>query len=201
MANIQLFSPPATTALLEGGAKAVLIPWKKQPPKGYKYECHGIVNTICTRADKNQWLTHPPPCQPGDLVHFLETWAEDIEYFPTRKVYLYKADLEEGKIGWGINSAMQQLEPIKWRSPATMSTKDPNNTPCRHVMVCGTVEAVQVKDIGYQQSKACGFEGYIAIIASSGIVTAEEELQQWFTKTYPDLTLDNWCWIVTKEGE
>jgi len=35
----------------------------------------------------------------------------------------------------------------KWHSPATMSTKDPNDTPCRHVWKIGKVEAVQFKDL------------------------------------------------------
>jgi len=119
------------------------------------------------------------PCRPGDTVYWLEWWLWNYWHH----IYEYRADFAEDSYAYKY---------VKWHVPQHMPS-----VASRHVWTIDKVEAVQVKNINYQQAKACGFEGYIALLASE-IITAEEELQIYLDTNYPDLSMNIWGWLINK---
>ena len=156
MANIRLYPHENTIKLLNEGATAFILPFRKQPDNNNEFkDALNVLEPYCFNA----------PCQSGDKLYLRETWnCNDAN------MYFYKADYTEDTLAW------LKTTNVKWRSPVTLS-----NSGCRHVWTDWTIEAVQVKDIKYQQVKACGVEFQIQ-----------------FNETYPQLNMNRWYWFIEK---
>ena len=167
--NVRIPLKDSTAKLIAGGAKAFVLPI--EPQLSYTWDIN---------AEGWSIKEIEPFCQPGDTLYLLETWSWisrlDIESFrigDTSKQefqYVYKADYT-GDFG-----------KLHWRSPVTMQTKDIDKSPCRHIWTDWKIEAVQFSEITFEQCKKLGLQN----------------VEGWFTETYPHLNMDSWVWYIEK---
>lgn len=169
--------------LVHDGATRILIPIRVSIYADYWYIYKEKDKLVADYWDYNHRFIAgeveiKPPCQVGDELHLLETWAYHIS--GGDNIFEYKVD-------W---SGKELCKYVKWNSPITMPTE-----AVRWKKICTGIEAVELSASRYLRSADMwSIMGKPDYDINDGIST---KFRQWWTETYPQFPFESWAWLIS----